>query len=212
VHARHDLETHYHCDDAMTLPNILVIGAHRAGTTLLDRLLEAHPEIYVPYRHKEIVYLDCSLPAAQRLGVPDPTLARCLRRTRAASPADQGLHPRAPTARPSASSSPPARMGLCASLGDLPGTHRCAGPLARPFQHRPASRRPGHQPPLSPAPIGVPRFDQRPAFLHPDLPSPTTGPPGGARSAGGDRRQPARSVLAVHPQNRSTPSGEGAHA
>lgn len=42
----------------MTLPNFLVIGAQRAGTTLLHRILEAHPEVYVPDRRKEVHYFD----------------------------------------------------------------------------------------------------------------------------------------------------------
>ena len=42
----------------MTLPNFLVIGAQRAGTTLLHTLLEAHPEVYVPKRRKEVHYFD----------------------------------------------------------------------------------------------------------------------------------------------------------
>jgi hypothetical protein len=42
----------------MTLPNFLVIGAQRAGTTLLHRILERHPEVFVPYRRKEIHYFD----------------------------------------------------------------------------------------------------------------------------------------------------------
>ena len=32
----------------MTLPNFLVIGAGRAGTTSLDRYLKQHPEVFVP--------------------------------------------------------------------------------------------------------------------------------------------------------------------
>jgi hypothetical protein len=42
----------------MTLPNFLVIGAQRAGTTLLHQILKAHPEVYVPYRRKEVHYFD----------------------------------------------------------------------------------------------------------------------------------------------------------
>jgi hypothetical protein len=42
----------------MTLPNFLVIGAQRAGTTLLHRIFEAHPEVYVPLRRKEVHYFD----------------------------------------------------------------------------------------------------------------------------------------------------------
>jgi hypothetical protein len=43
---------------SMTLPNFLVIGAQRAGTTLLHRILEGHGKVYVPYRRKEIHYFD----------------------------------------------------------------------------------------------------------------------------------------------------------
>jgi Sulfotransferase domain len=42
----------------VTLPNFLVIGAQRAGTTLLHEVLEAHPEVYVPYHRKEVHYFD----------------------------------------------------------------------------------------------------------------------------------------------------------
>ena len=42
----------------MTLPNFLVIGAQRAGTTLLHHILDSHPEVYVPRRRKEIHYFD----------------------------------------------------------------------------------------------------------------------------------------------------------
>jgi Sulfotransferase domain len=42
----------------MTLPNFLVIGAQRAGTTLLHGILQAHPEVFVPHRRKEIHFFD----------------------------------------------------------------------------------------------------------------------------------------------------------
>src|SRR5262245_15946864 len=42
----------------MTLPNFLVIGAQRAGTTLLHRILDLHPAVYMPYRRKEVHYFD----------------------------------------------------------------------------------------------------------------------------------------------------------
>ena len=43
----------------MSLPNFLVIGAHRAGTSLLHhKVLLPHPEIYVPVQRKEIHYFD----------------------------------------------------------------------------------------------------------------------------------------------------------
>jgi Sulfotransferase domain len=42
----------------MTLPDFLVLGAQRAGTTLLHRILAAHPDIFVPNRRKEIHYFD----------------------------------------------------------------------------------------------------------------------------------------------------------
>jgi LPS sulfotransferase NodH len=42
----------------MTLPNFLVIGAQRAGTTLLHRILAAHPQVFVPFRRKEVHYFD----------------------------------------------------------------------------------------------------------------------------------------------------------
>lgn len=40
------------------LPNFLVIGAQRAGTSLLHQILSSHPEIYVPHQRKEIHYFD----------------------------------------------------------------------------------------------------------------------------------------------------------
>lgn len=42
----------------MSRPTFLVIGAQRAGTTLLHTILAAHPEIYVPKARKEIHYFD----------------------------------------------------------------------------------------------------------------------------------------------------------
>ena len=43
----------------MSLPNFLVIGARRAGTSLLHhKILGTHPEIYVPVQRKETHYFD----------------------------------------------------------------------------------------------------------------------------------------------------------
>ena len=42
----------------MTLPNFLVIGAQRAGTSLLHQILLAHPDVYVPAQRKEVHYFD----------------------------------------------------------------------------------------------------------------------------------------------------------
>jgi hypothetical protein len=42
----------------MLRPNFLVIGAQRAGTTLLHRILAEHPEVYVPRQRKELHYFD----------------------------------------------------------------------------------------------------------------------------------------------------------
>jgi hypothetical protein len=43
----------------MSLPNFLVIGARRAGTSLLHhKVLAPHPEVYVPVQRKEIHYFD----------------------------------------------------------------------------------------------------------------------------------------------------------
>ena len=39
-------------------PNFLVIGAQRAGTTLLHQLLARHPDVYVPSQRKEVHYFD----------------------------------------------------------------------------------------------------------------------------------------------------------
>ena len=53
-------------------------------------------------------------------------------------------------------------MGLRAAFCDLARTHRGgARPLARPLQHRPATRRPGPATARHPpAPVGVPQFDR----------------------------------------------------
>jgi hypothetical protein len=40
------------------LPDFLVIGAQRAGTTLLHTVLAAHPEVYLPGQRKEIHFFD----------------------------------------------------------------------------------------------------------------------------------------------------------
>lgn len=43
----------------MSLPNFLVIGARRAGTSLLHhKILRGHPDIYVPVQRKETHYFD----------------------------------------------------------------------------------------------------------------------------------------------------------
>jgi hypothetical protein len=39
------------------LPNFLVIGAARSGTTWISKNLELHPEIYIP-RKKELHFFD----------------------------------------------------------------------------------------------------------------------------------------------------------
>ncbi len=86
-----------------------------------------------------------------------------------------------------------------------------AHPLARPLQHRPAAHCPGPSaaghPPL---PIGVPRFDRWRRSSVPTCHRPRPVRRAGARSATGDRRQPARSVLAparrtVHPRTGENP-------
>jgi hypothetical protein len=42
----------------MTLPNFLVIGAQRSGTTWLDKQLRYHPSIYLPTVRKEVHFFD----------------------------------------------------------------------------------------------------------------------------------------------------------
>jgi hypothetical protein len=42
----------------MVLPNFIVIGAQRSGTTFLDKVLRAHDEVYLPPYRKEIHYFD----------------------------------------------------------------------------------------------------------------------------------------------------------
>jgi hypothetical protein len=42
----------YRADRPMILPNFLVIGAMKAGTTSLHRYLQGHPEIYLPDRYR----------------------------------------------------------------------------------------------------------------------------------------------------------------
>ena len=43
---------------ASVLPDFLVVGGRRCGTTLLHNILAAHPEVYVPTRRKEVHYFD----------------------------------------------------------------------------------------------------------------------------------------------------------
>ncbi len=45
-------------DGKGVLPSFLIIGAQRAGTSLLHSVLSDHPEVYVPYQRKEIHYFD----------------------------------------------------------------------------------------------------------------------------------------------------------
>lgn len=42
----------------MTLPDFLGLGAQRAGTTWLDRLLRRHSGVYLPERRKEVHFFD----------------------------------------------------------------------------------------------------------------------------------------------------------
>ena len=42
----------------MTLPNFLVIGAMRCGTTLLDQILRKNSDIYLPQKCKEVHFFD----------------------------------------------------------------------------------------------------------------------------------------------------------
>lgn len=42
----------------MSLPDFLVIGAQRAGTSLLHQILLAQPDVYVPVQRKEVHYFD----------------------------------------------------------------------------------------------------------------------------------------------------------
>ena len=42
----------------MTLPNLLGLGAQRAGTTWLDGVLRGHPDIFLPSRRKEVHFFD----------------------------------------------------------------------------------------------------------------------------------------------------------
>jgi len=41
-----------------SLPNAIIIGAQRCGTTLLHHVLDAHESVYVPKRRKEVHYFD----------------------------------------------------------------------------------------------------------------------------------------------------------
>jgi hypothetical protein len=43
---------------SMTLPNVLGLGAQRAGTTWLDGVLRRHPAVYLPTRRKEVHFFD----------------------------------------------------------------------------------------------------------------------------------------------------------
>jgi hypothetical protein len=42
----------------MSLPDFLVIGAQRAGSSLLHQILLGHPQVYVPLQRKEVHYFD----------------------------------------------------------------------------------------------------------------------------------------------------------
>jgi hypothetical protein len=42
----------------MSLPDFLVIGAQRGGTSLLHQILLAQPDVYVPVQRKEVHYFD----------------------------------------------------------------------------------------------------------------------------------------------------------
>lgn len=42
----------------MSIPNFLVIGAKRCGTSWLDQQLRKHPDIYLPKKRKEIQFFD----------------------------------------------------------------------------------------------------------------------------------------------------------
>ena len=42
----------------MSLPDFLVIGAQRAGSSLLHQILLGHPQVYVPVQRKEVHYFD----------------------------------------------------------------------------------------------------------------------------------------------------------
>lgn len=42
----------------MTLPTFLGIGVQRAGTTWLHKLLDSHPDVYMPTRRKEIRFFE----------------------------------------------------------------------------------------------------------------------------------------------------------
>ena len=42
----------------MTLPTFIGIGAPRSGTTWLHKLLDSHPDVYMPTRRKEIRFFD----------------------------------------------------------------------------------------------------------------------------------------------------------
>src|SRR5262245_9799954 len=59
----------YYCFLAMRLPNFLIIGAAKGGTTSLHYYLRQHPEVFLP-RQKEINFY---WPEARALGrqIPD---------------------------------------------------------------------------------------------------------------------------------------------
>jgi hypothetical protein len=46
------------CTSTRVLPSFLGIGAMRCGTTLLHHLLASHPDIYVPWKRKEVEFFD----------------------------------------------------------------------------------------------------------------------------------------------------------
>lgn len=53
---------------AMVLPNFLVIGAQRCGSTTLHTILDEHDEVYVPTRRKELHFFDDERNYARGIG------------------------------------------------------------------------------------------------------------------------------------------------
>ncbi len=137
-----------------------------------------------------------------------PSLAPRLRRARAASPSHPAVHAADQRQGRALHPDQSARVGVCAPLCELARAHRRAQSLARPLQHRPAACRPG--PPAARHPsasIGVPRFDRRRRSSVPTCDHRRPVRRVGARSAAGDRRQPARSVLAAARRTGHAPTG-----
>ncbi|WP_041280468.1 sulfotransferase [Desulfosudis oleivorans] len=56
----------------MNGPNFLCIGAHKAGTTWLQKVLETHPDVFLPMKEIHFFDRDPSYPSSNYLAAPSP--------------------------------------------------------------------------------------------------------------------------------------------